>query len=1729
MPKLFSQTNRRITFVLLLLLSLTFFIALHFNLQNANVANPGAAAGMMENEEDEAATIEHYFQWRFDQMKDKSGTIPDGALIKALNNRAAMVAEQANRITPMDAGISNAGWTFAGPGNVGGRIRAVLPINSSTVFVAGVSGGLWKTTNCCSTGTTWTPIDDWMANIGISSLIVDPTNANVMYAGTGESTGSGFRGAGIFKSTDGGTTWAQLSNTNTSDFYYVNRLAISPNGNSILAATGTGIWHSTDGGATWAQRVNGNWRDIRFDPTNSNNAVAGGSGYAWYTTGGGTSGWAPATFTPAISGRVELAYAPSNPSIVYASVNRNSGEVYKSTDGGHTYTLVNTGQQLLSAQGDYDNAIWVKPDDPNFVVVAGVNMFKSTDGGATFTKIAEWSKTWSLTNEDPSPHADHHALVSIPGSNLGLLNGNDGGMYYTADITTAGGGTNYNSGWVYMNNNLGITQFFGVAGNNNGVLYGGSQDNGVARGTSAAPNAWVFANGGDGGKSAADPTDPNYLYNEYIYGKVNRFNVSKGRAEDIYGSYWNGTTWTCRAAPYRIGDACNGNGVGNFIAPILLDPNDANRLFVGGRSLWVSNDVKTPYVYDSPTGGPQWAVFKAEIEISTNSYEVINAIAIAPGDSNIVWVGYESSRIDVSTNGGTTWTRVDTNIGTGNPGTQVSSIAIDKNDSNIVYVGFTGFSGTGYYNVWRTTNGGASWTQITNNLPNAPVYAVAINPLNSAWLYVGTEIGVFASENTGTTWNVPTGTGKNGDGPANVAVEDLQWMGGGNSTGSTILIAGTHGRSAWTAETLPQTNANTYADDDLLCGGNSPCYATIGDALANVAGNGTVTIYAGAYAENVKSALKTITVNVAGNITVNNLLVYNGSTWNAGSYAITVDDFNLFGGTWNAGSSTLTVNRDWASGGTFNYGTGTVIFAKNGTVTLGDPAQAESTATFCNLAISANTTIDVTDDFIGVSTGAGCGTFTQNGKLRREAPTQYIYTSGSSFTFKDARNRDALVLGNRTGGAGSLDNTDVTITSNSQPSSTTCGSPGVQLVLRQYIITGKVTGGIYPTRLYFSAASPNEANGNTVAAPYNLAIYHCNSSTSLWEKFAGTGGSDANGVYVEASVTFNPGSTFAIGPAGTTYYSQGNLDAGLNTSWNTVRGGGGSAPADFTGSDIFVIQNGHSMNTATALTLSNAGSLLRIESGGALTADANNVSIMGAQVDAGGTLTVNSGRTFTLNNGSRTTDLTVNGTVVNAGTVTRVGTISFGAGSVYQHNTNGGTIPTATWDSTSTVLVTGVTTSSLGGVGQTFGNFTWNSTAQTAGVYGAPNAAINGDLTITSTGTGSVYMTSTSPTVNIGGNLIINGGTLYFSWSGSPTVNVNGNVIFNGGIFRPAVSTGTPILNVTGDWTHNSGTFTHGTSTVNFTKNGVATVSSSAAAGTLLAFNNLSISANTTVDVTDDYINATGSYVQNGKLRREAPAQSLSGTSLFTFKDGRNRDTVTLQKLGGNDLGSTSITITSNQAPTCGTSTLTTPALRQFEITPTGTGPFSQMLQLYFSPANPNESNGLTAANLAVYHCNGSGWESYDGTSGTDPTTGYIYVSAPVDSFSTFAIGPQVATAITLEGIAAVQSSTGVTVTWQTGTEIDNAGFNLYRATDAAGPYTKINASLIPAKGEATSGAGYSYFDTAANEANTVYYYKLEDINLNGAGTFHGPANTGSDVTVDPDFDHHLYLPLILR
>jgi hypothetical protein len=817
------------------------------------------------DEPDEAARL------RFLQDRNENGNIPNNALIKAAEQAEKLRTEPMPGTPPNDspsaANIDRSLWTWRGPGNVGGRIRsiAIHPTNRQVMWAGSVGGGIWKTTDG---GASWQPLDDFMANLAVSTLAIDPTNPNVLYAGTGEGfyNADSLRGAGIFKTTDGGTTWNQLPSTATSDFYTVNRLAVAPgSAGTLLAATGTGMFRSTDGGTNWTKVLSpgGKMSDVDFDPTDASKAIA--SGYnrrIYYSTNGG-AGWTAASGMPSSAdgydgGRVEVAYAPSNPAIVYLVLDNRGGQIYKSSNGGQSYSLVNDDtNNWLGGQGWYDNALWVDPTNANTLVVGGIDLWRSTDGGTTLTKISQWQSAPNL-----SAHADHHVIVSHPGyngsTNKTVFFGNDGGIYKAQDVSTV----SQTSGWQELNNNLGVTQFYGGAGNaSSDVRVGGTQDNGSLT-DKAGTEGWQAMFGGDGGFSAADPTDSNYVYGEYIYLQIHRSTNGGTSSSYIY----NGIT-----------DA-GSNAL--FIAPFILDPNDPNTMLAGGRSLWRSTNVKATT--------PSWTSIKGPV--GTNYTDNISAIAVAPGNSNVVWVGYANGNVYKTTNATSTsptWTQMD--LGTPFlPNRYVTRITVDPRNSNTVYATFGGFSPD---NVWRTTDGGSTWSDITGSgttgLPDSPVRTLVVNPNNSNWLYAGTEVGIFASEDGGSTWSVPT------DGPANVSVDELFWMG-------SKLVAATHGRGMFEAETnAPQRPANDdFANAQGLTGSSATTTGTNVGATKeagepNHAGN------AGGKSVWYKwtpQASGTATLNTAGSNFDTLLAVYRGGAVNSLTQVASNDDENNAGG-----------------------------------------------------------------------------------------------------------------------------------------------------------------------------------------------------------------------------------------------------------------------------------------------------------------------------------------------------------------------------------------------------------------------------------------------------------------------------------------------------------------------------------------------------------------------------------------------------------------------------------------------------------------------------------------------------------------------------------------------------------------------------------------------------------------------------------------------------------------
>jgi uncharacterized protein (TIGR03437 family) len=700
-------------------------------------------------------------------------------------------------------------WSPLGPGNIGGRTRAMLihPANPQIIYAAGVAGGVWKSTNG---GASWTPLTDLIANIAVNSLAMDPTNPEVIYAGTGQGTSSqsAQRGAGIFKTTNGGVSWTYLTNTNNSDFYYVNDLVVSPNNNQrIYAGTRTGVWRSDNGGINWVQvlplTVNSGCMDlaIRTDKQTDYIFAAAGNfaqGTIYRNTDAGGAGLWEAVLTEPNMGRAALAIAPSNQNIIYAVTasiapgNYQNGlhAVFRSTSSGdagtwtaqvrntdakklNTLLLTNTilasgsecgfGSNSFFNQGWLDIVIAVDPIEPNIVWVGGIDLFRSDDGGQNWGLASHW---WASRSNPRYNHADHHVLLFHPQyngtTNKTLYTAGDGGIFRTDDAraatataTTAPCSTSNGSvSWTALNNNYGVTQFYhGVPYPDGKTYFGGTQDNGTVRGNDTdGLNAWQEILGGDGGYVAVDPTNSNIIYAETQNGEI-RKSTNGGQSFTLATSGITGSGFL-------------------FITPFIMDPSDPQRLWTGGSALWRTKD-----------GMSSWT--QASSSVVSGS---VSAIAIAPTNANYMLAGTSTGRIyrtdqGLTSKASTVWPSVQPRSGF------VSWVSFDPTDANIAYATYSTFGGI---HVWKSVDAGASWTGIDGSgataIPDIPVHCILVDPTNTSRLYVGTDLGVFVSLDGGASWAVEN------TGFANVLTESLSLN---TANGETTLFAFTRGRGAY--------------------------------------------------------------------------------------------------------------------------------------------------------------------------------------------------------------------------------------------------------------------------------------------------------------------------------------------------------------------------------------------------------------------------------------------------------------------------------------------------------------------------------------------------------------------------------------------------------------------------------------------------------------------------------------------------------------------------------------------------------------------------------------------------------------------------------------------------------------------------------------------------------------------------------------------------------------------
>jgi photosystem II stability/assembly factor-like uncharacterized protein len=697
--------------------------------------------------------------------------------------------------------FKNLKYRLIGPA-AGGRVsRSAGVAGNPLVYYAGTaSGGVWKSSDG---GYRWKPVFDEQPASSIGSLAVAPSNPNVIYVGTGEANirGNVAPGNGIYKSIDAGKTWSHVWKQEGQ----IGTVAIHPSNPDIAFAAvlghafgpnpERGVYRTVDGGRTWervlSKDADTGASDVCFDSTNPTILFAGlwqARRYPWGMTSGGPgsglyvsrdfgSTWKRLTTENGLPegtlGKIGVAVAPSDSRRVYALIEAEKGGLYRSNDGGDSWTLVHSGHGIRQ-RAFYYTTMTVDPKNPDVIWFPQVPMLRSIDGGYTVKKVKGFQ------------HGDHHDLWIDPADSRRMIDSNDGGVEISLD-----GGEN----WYAPP--LPISQFYHVAADARKPYYvsGAMQDLGTACGPSNSLAAggiglcdWYSVGGGEAGYTAHDPSDPNIVYAGEYGGYISRYDHRTRQATHV-GIY---------------PDVISGHGAADqryrfqWTAPILISPHDPKTVYHGGNILFKTTD-----------GGMTWAAISPDLTRNDRSkqqwsggpvtgdnsgaeyYCTIFAVAESPLQKGLIWAGTDDGLVHITRDGGKTWTNVTANIpGMPEWGT-VSTIEASPFDAGTAYlvVDAHRLDDMKPY-IWKTGDFGATWKNLAAGLPrDTYLHAVREDPGLRGMLYAGSEHGVFFSSDDGGAWrplklNLP-----------DVAVHDLLVKG-------DDLVLATHGRSIWILDDL---------------------------------------------------------------------------------------------------------------------------------------------------------------------------------------------------------------------------------------------------------------------------------------------------------------------------------------------------------------------------------------------------------------------------------------------------------------------------------------------------------------------------------------------------------------------------------------------------------------------------------------------------------------------------------------------------------------------------------------------------------------------------------------------------------------------------------------------------------------------------------------------------------------------------------------------------------------
>ncbi len=719
-----------------------------------------------------------------------------GCLVAAAQNpkpAAATSAAQTAPTVPVDPSFIKAmQWRSIGPYR-GGRALAVagVPGNPYVFYFGAVAGGVWKTTDG---GATWQPLTDHTPISSIGAIAVSPSNPNIIYVGTGEAAPRGdiTYGDGVYKSTDGGKTWTSLG---LKDTRQIGALIVDPHNPDIVlvAALGhafgpnqeRGVFRTTDGGKTWTKVLYKDPQtgaiDVTFDPNNTQivyaalwqarrlpwNFSSGGPGSGLYRSTDGGVTWTRLSgngLPTGILGRIHVSVSPANSNRIYAMIEAKDGGLFRSDDGGVHWKLINQDGRLRQ-RAWYFSTILADPKSADTVYAENTGLFRSTDGGKTFNLL-------------PARHGDHHGIWIDPTNPGRIIDASDGG----ASISFDGGKT-----WTTQDNQP-TAQFYHVAVDNQYpyYVYGAQQDNSnlaiASRDDDGAitDKDWFSAGGGECGFVIADPRDPYIIYST-AENFIVRFDKHTHQDRVI-------SVWPIDASGHPAADLQHRF---NWTSPLAMSPFDPNTLYYGMERLYkTTNDGSswTPISGDltrndkskqQASGGP----ITKDIT-SVEYYDTIFAIAESPIRKGMIWVGTDDGLVQLTQNGGGSWTNVTPNDlpewGA------ISMIEPSRYDANTAYVAVDRhkLDDISPY-VFKTNDGGKTWTRIDAGIPAGSfVHAVREDTVKRGLLYAATETGVFVSFDDGRHWqslqlNLPRSP-----------VHDMVVKG-------DDLVIATHGRAFW--------------------------------------------------------------------------------------------------------------------------------------------------------------------------------------------------------------------------------------------------------------------------------------------------------------------------------------------------------------------------------------------------------------------------------------------------------------------------------------------------------------------------------------------------------------------------------------------------------------------------------------------------------------------------------------------------------------------------------------------------------------------------------------------------------------------------------------------------------------------------------------------------------------------------------------------------------------------